>query len=130
MMFDFLHGDGGGVGITEDDHADGIADEEDRDADFVEETGHRKIVGGERGDFLAAFHPADLIGRDAVAHFSPIMSSTQESVFIMVGKPSVVVARRTVWRISSGVQDASTARRVWLWTAPSICPPMAMASLT
>src|SRR5688572_33139252 len=76
-MLDFLHGDRCGVRITEDDHADGIANEENGNTDFVEETGHGKIVGRQRGDFLAAFHRADLIGRDAI-HYSRKKKTTNE----------------------------------------------------
>ena len=45
-----LHVDMGGVGKAEDDHAEGIADEDEVDASFIEESGCRVVVGGERRD--------------------------------------------------------------------------------
>ncbi|MFO1512429.1 MAG: hypothetical protein U1F83_05865 [Verrucomicrobiota bacterium] len=43
-------------------------------------------------------------------YFAFNMSSTQVIAAIMVGKPSVVVASNTTWRISSGVQPPASAR--------------------
>ena len=43
-----------GVGITEHNHAQRIAHQDERHAAFIEQPGHGKIVGGERGDFFAA----------------------------------------------------------------------------
>lgn len=45
-----LHGDVGRVRVAEDDHAQGITDEEEVRARFVEEAGGGVVVGGERGD--------------------------------------------------------------------------------
>ena len=58
---------------------------------------------------------------------TPITSSTQLIAAMALGKPMPVIASSTVWRISSGVAPASSARRVWEWTAPSDRPPIAMA---
>ena len=65
VMLDFGERDVGGVGITEDDHADGVADEEDGDAGFIEQAGGGIVVGGERGDFFApGLGLGNPVGRD------------------------------------------------------------------
>ena len=44
------HGDGGGVGVSEDHHSEGVADQQEVGSGFVEEPGGGVIVGGERCD--------------------------------------------------------------------------------
>jgi hypothetical protein len=65
MMFHIRHGDVGGIGVTENDHAEGVADQEEWDAGFVEQAGEGIIVGCEGGDGLLAFEGADGGGSDA-----------------------------------------------------------------
>lgn len=65
MMFHVGHGDMGRVRITENDHAEGIADQEEGDAGFVEQSGEGIIVRGEGGDRLLTFQGADDGGCDA-----------------------------------------------------------------
>ena len=70
VMEHVLHGDVGGVGEAEDDHAEGIADEEDVDAAFVEQPRGRVVVGGEDGElFAAAFHGGAVGGRHGSESF-------------------------------------------------------------
>ena len=56
------HGDVCGIGVAEDDHAEGIADEQDIDAAFVKQPRAGVIVGGEGGDFGFAFAGGDGVG--------------------------------------------------------------------
>ena len=56
----FVHGDGEGVFMAEDDHGKRVADEQQVDAGFVDEAGAGVVVGGERGDgFALALHFAE-----------------------------------------------------------------------
>ena len=64
VMFHFGQGDVRGVGVAENDHAERIADQDQGDAGGVEQLGHGKIVGGERGDAAAVFHAANGGGGD------------------------------------------------------------------
>ncbi len=58
-----LHGHADGVGQAVDHHADGIADQQ-QVADLVEDLGHRRGVGGEADDRLAALARGDLARGD------------------------------------------------------------------
>ncbi len=65
MMLHLRHRHVRGVRIAEHDHAQRIADENQRNARLVEQLRHRKIIGRERGDLFAArFHGADGFGGD------------------------------------------------------------------
>lgn len=57
-----VESDVGGVGEAEDDHPEGVANEEEVEAGFVEEAGGGVIVGGEGGDGRMA--KADLSGAE------------------------------------------------------------------
>ncbi len=57
MVEHVLHGDVGGVRVAEDDHAEGVADEDEIEAGFVEETGGGVVVGGEGRDGRAGGFP-------------------------------------------------------------------------
>ena len=60
MMLHFRHRYMRRVRITQHDHAERIADKNQRNARLIEQLRHRKIIRRERGDFLAAtFHRAD-----------------------------------------------------------------------
>ena len=48
-----VHGDGQRVFVAEHDHGEGVADEDEVDAGFVDQAGGGVVVGGERGDGLA-----------------------------------------------------------------------------
>ena len=56
----FLERHLGRVFVTEHDHADRIADEDDVDPAFIEQTGGRIIISGQRGDAFAR----DVYGRE------------------------------------------------------------------
>lgn len=65
VVLDFGERDVRGVRITENDHADGVADEEDGHASFIKEARGGIIVGREGGDFFAAgLGLGDPLGRD------------------------------------------------------------------
>src|SRR5262245_12420575 len=110
-MFDLFHRDGGGVLVSEHNHSDRIANEDQRNTDFIQQPGHRKIISCEGRNGLAAFHRSNVLWGNATHDLSPIISSTQERVFIMLGNLMVVMARSAICRISAGEQPASTARR-------------------
>ena len=59
MVEDVVEGDVRGVGKTEDDHAQRVADEEDIDPRFIEQAGHRIVVAGERGEGRGTFPAGD-----------------------------------------------------------------------
>ncbi len=86
VMFHLSHRHMRRVRITEHDHAQRIADEDERYARLVEQLCHRKIVGGERGDFFAArFHGANGINRDfGGIHLEPRITRISR----MVGRQS------------------------------------------
>lgn len=67
-----LEGDVGGVWEAEDDHAEGVAYEEEVDILFVEEFGGGEVVGGECGDgvggIFALGEGGDFLGGGDVAH--------------------------------------------------------------
>ena len=64
-MFHLVHGDVGGVRIPEHDHAEGIADQNERHSRFIQQAGHGKIISGQGGNaFSARFHGAQGIGGD------------------------------------------------------------------
>ena len=68
-------GDREGVVVAEQGGADGIADENQRDAGLVEEAGGLEIVGGEGGDFFDAFHGHDGAGGQSfrsIVHGGPV----------------------------------------------------------
>ena len=65
VMLHFRHRHMGRVRIAEHDHANGIADEQQRHTRLIEQFCHRKIIRRERGDLLAAtLHRANLLSGD------------------------------------------------------------------
>ena len=50
VMEHLVDGDGEGVGVAEDGHGEGVADEDEVDAGGVEQARGGVVVGGERGD--------------------------------------------------------------------------------
>lgn len=64
VMFHVGHGYGCGIGVSEDNHSERIADEDYVNAGFGQELCSWKIVCCERRDAFAAFHLADGFGRD------------------------------------------------------------------
>jgi hypothetical protein len=45
--------DRSGVGVTEHDHAQGVADEDEIDAGLINEAGAWVVISGEGGDFVS-----------------------------------------------------------------------------
>ena len=71
VMLHLGHGDMRRVRIAQHHHAQRIADQNQRNAGLIEQACHRKIIGGERGNLLAArFHGADGFQR---SHLVPVM---------------------------------------------------------
>ena len=67
-----LHRDGDRRVVAEDDHAEGVADEEDVDAGGFEEAGRGVVVAGHHDDALAALLlRLEVCYRDSVVHFAP-----------------------------------------------------------
>ena len=65
MVADVVERDLGGVGKTEHDHAERIADEEHGHAGLVKQPRGGIVVGGQRGNFFAArLGLGDPVGRD------------------------------------------------------------------
>ena len=60
-MFHFRHCHMRCVGITQHDHAERIADKNQRNAGFIEKFCHGKIIGRERGNFFAAAFIARIV---------------------------------------------------------------------
>src|SRR6185369_15709286 len=59
-MLHLFHRHPGGVGITQDNHAQRIANQQERHARLIQQACHRKIVRGQGGDLFAArFHRPD-----------------------------------------------------------------------
>ena len=59
MVEDVGEADVCGVGEAQDNHAEGVADEQDVDAGFVQQARHRVVVAGEGGDGASAFVSSD-----------------------------------------------------------------------
>ncbi len=75
VMLHLRHGDVGGIRITQHHHAQRIAHQDQRNARLIQQPRHRKIVGGQRGDFS----PRPFMARMASAvsfgtHASPLRS--------------------------------------------------------
>ena len=65
VVLHFGHRHVSGVGVTQNNHPEGVAHENERDAGFVEQPRHGEIIGRERGDFLAtSLHGPDGVRRD------------------------------------------------------------------
>ncbi len=72
MMEHFFNGHADGRFITEDDHAQAVADEDEGDAGFVNYLGGGVVIGGNHGDFLAFFlHVFNLA--DSNAHTASLL---------------------------------------------------------
>ena len=54
VMDDFVHGDGHGGVVAQDDHAQGIANEDAGNTGLIDETGAGVVVAGDHGETLAA----------------------------------------------------------------------------
>ena len=66
VVEDVVHGDGDSALVAEDDAADGIADENDRDAGLLDQPGGWVVVGGDHGETPAFCLPfAELVDRVA-----------------------------------------------------------------
>jgi hypothetical protein len=114
VMLHLGHRDERGVRITQHHHAEGVADEQQRHAAFVEQPGHGIIIRGERGDFLTArLHGADGGGGDFICvHFAKLASNSSR------------------WRWRCRLCRRRCRRRDWKgWRLPAAKRPAAMASV-
>lgn len=69
VMENVIESDVGGVRESEDDHAEGIADEEKIDAGLIEKAGGGVVVAGEGGDGIEALPKGDCGGLFLGSHF-------------------------------------------------------------
>src|ERR1051325_4638972 len=107
MVFDFVHGHVRSIGIAEDDHSKRVAHENQRKARFVEQAGHRKIIGCQGGDFLAArLHTANGVSRDFCGCHPQLSTLSRNAVKGLVALAVSLTEGRPV---SNATRPASTA---------------------
>ena len=114
---------GGGVGVTEHNHAERIADEDEVKPGFVEQARRRVIVGGERRDFaLLAFEFPET--GDGVVHAA---GKTNLAPIGAGGKPGCVHhtdgARRT-----AGISGSAASNSSIVQTCPGKTNPGRMSA--